>query len=165
MTACRSVRVVAMLLVLGATPLAAGGQVPPTPKPGPEHEVLKMDLGTWDAVVEMAQAPGAPATMQKPGRPRRSGIAIHANRRVLQATTCSRFPCGSCGRTDPAEPSVLRTRARWQGKPGSWPGARRLMCTILNPWIALKEKADCDRTVIRGLQNLEEHRGLRTHTA
>src|SRR5258708_6132906 len=29
--------------------------------------------------------------------------------------------------------------------------------------LAVSEKADCDRTVIRDAQNLEEHRGLRTH--
>ena len=29
---------------------------------------------------------------------------------------------------------------------------------------ALSERADCDRTVIRQARNLEEHRGLRTHT-
>ncbi len=30
------------------------------PKPGPEHKVLEMDAGTWDATVEMMTAPGAP---------------------------------------------------------------------------------------------------------
>ena len=29
---------------------------------------------------------------------------------------------------------------------------------------AVSERLDCDRTVIRQAQNLEEHRGLRTHT-
>jgi hypothetical protein len=34
------------------------------PKPGPEHEVLKLDVGTWDAVVEMLE-PGKPPTVSK----------------------------------------------------------------------------------------------------
>jgi hypothetical protein len=34
-------------------------EMPQPPKPGPEHEVFKMDEGTWDATVEMAAAPGA----------------------------------------------------------------------------------------------------------
>jgi hypothetical protein len=29
------------------------------PKPGPEHELLKTDVGTWDAVVEFTPGPGA----------------------------------------------------------------------------------------------------------
>ena len=35
------------------------------PKPGPEHDVLKMDVGTWDAVVEFVMAPGAPPMTSK----------------------------------------------------------------------------------------------------
>lgn len=35
------------------------------PKPGPEHEVLEMDAGTWDATVEMFAAPGAPPMVSK----------------------------------------------------------------------------------------------------
>lgn len=55
------------LVILSAAPAAAqsGGQVPPMPKPGPEHAVLKMDVGTWDAVVEMTPAPGAPVQKSK----------------------------------------------------------------------------------------------------
>lgn len=63
MTVFRSARY-AVCLVLGATALAVATprqQMPPTPKPGPEHAVLKMDEGTWDAVVEIAAAPGMPA--------------------------------------------------------------------------------------------------------
>jgi hypothetical protein len=57
---------------------------------------------------------------------------------------------------------VLPTRAGWQSKrDGSWPGARRRSG---RSWIAPREKTDCDRTVIRGPQNLDSHRGLRTHT-
>ncbi len=31
---------------------------PPMPQPGPAHELLKMEAGTWDAVIKMS-APGA----------------------------------------------------------------------------------------------------------
>ena len=40
-------------------------QMPPMPKPGPEHAALKMDVGTWDAVVEFIPAPGAPPMVSK----------------------------------------------------------------------------------------------------
>lgn len=43
----------------------APAAMPPLPKPGPEHEVLKNDVGTWDATVEMFMAPGAPPTVSK----------------------------------------------------------------------------------------------------
>ena len=48
----------AATLVLG---LAAGAwaQGPPPPQPGPEHEILKRDVGVWDATIEMT-FPGAP---------------------------------------------------------------------------------------------------------
>jgi len=69
MTAFRSARFAAVLVVFSVPALAAaqtgGQQPPPMPKPGPEHEVLKMDVGTWDAVVEMTPAPGAPAMTSK----------------------------------------------------------------------------------------------------
>ena len=48
------------VLSLAAPALA---QVPPTP--GPEHEMLKKDVGTWDATVEMFMAPGAPPSVSK----------------------------------------------------------------------------------------------------
>jgi hypothetical protein len=38
--------------------------MPPMPKPGPEHEMLKEDVGTWDAVVETFM-PGAPPQTSK----------------------------------------------------------------------------------------------------
>ena len=38
--------------------------VPPLLKPGPEHEVLKQDVGTWDATVEMFE-PGKPPAVSK----------------------------------------------------------------------------------------------------
>lgn len=55
MTRMRSLAVVAALVVLGCPSLARAqaDQAPPMPKPGPEHALLKMDEGTWDAVVEM----------------------------------------------------------------------------------------------------------------
>jgi hypothetical protein len=55
------------LLPLGAGLLVSAvafAQMPPMPKPGPEHEVLSRDAGTWDAVVEFAM-PGAPAMTSK----------------------------------------------------------------------------------------------------
>jgi hypothetical protein len=50
-------------LVLAVVLSAAGARAQegmPMPKPGPEHEVLKKDVGTWDATVEMLMPPGAP---------------------------------------------------------------------------------------------------------
>jgi hypothetical protein len=59
-------KVLAVLLVsLGAFAVPALAQMPPMPQPGPEHEMLKKDVGTWDATVEMFTAPGAPATVSK----------------------------------------------------------------------------------------------------
>jgi hypothetical protein len=52
-----------VLAVTVAGPAAA--QEMPMPKPGPEHAVLKMDEGTWDAVVEVTYDPGAPAMTSK----------------------------------------------------------------------------------------------------
>jgi len=55
-----------LISVLYATaPAVVSAQAPPTPKPGPEHDVLKMDEGTWDAVVEFTAAPGAPPMTSK----------------------------------------------------------------------------------------------------
>jgi len=45
---------------LGAGLAAAQEGMPPAPKPGPEHEVLKQDVGTWDATVEMLAPGGQP---------------------------------------------------------------------------------------------------------
>ena len=44
---------------------ARAQQPPPSPKPGPEHEILKMDVGVWDAVVEINPGPGAPPMTSK----------------------------------------------------------------------------------------------------
>lgn len=40
-------------------------QMPPAPKPGPEHQIFKDDAGTWDATVEVFAAPGAPPMVSK----------------------------------------------------------------------------------------------------
>jgi len=50
------------LLALAAPALA---QMPPMPQPGPEHEMLKKDVGTWDATVEFFMGPGAPPAVSK----------------------------------------------------------------------------------------------------
>ncbi len=47
-----------------ALPSLAQQGAPPLPKPGPEHEVLKQDVGTWDATVEMME-PGKPPAVSK----------------------------------------------------------------------------------------------------
>lgn len=60
-TAC----VLTMLTASTIVARSAGPQEPPMPKPGPEHEVLKMDAGTWDATVEIMPGPGAPAMTSK----------------------------------------------------------------------------------------------------
>jgi hypothetical protein len=53
-------------LLIGPVLLTAqsGGQPPPMPKPGPEHELFKMDVGTWDATIENSM-PGAPPSTTK----------------------------------------------------------------------------------------------------
>jgi Protein of unknown function (DUF1579) len=68
MSLSRFVALSAFLVVLTAPAArlqAAQQQGPPMPKPGPEHAALKMDEGTWDAVIEMAAAPGTPAMTSK----------------------------------------------------------------------------------------------------
>jgi hypothetical protein len=52
------------VFLVGAASVAAQ-QMPSTPKPGPEHAVLKMEEGVWDAVVEFVMAPGAPPQTSK----------------------------------------------------------------------------------------------------
>jgi hypothetical protein len=57
----RIARTVLLMLMTGvAAPAAVVAQDMTPPKPGPEHELFKSDAGTWDAVVEMMAAPGAP---------------------------------------------------------------------------------------------------------
>jgi len=52
-------------LALGLCSEARTQDMPPMPKPGPEHMLLAQDVGTWDAVIEMAGPPGAPAMSSK----------------------------------------------------------------------------------------------------
>jgi len=52
-------------LILAAGWAAAQAPAMPMPKPGPEHAILKQDVGTWDATVEMFMAPGAPPMVSK----------------------------------------------------------------------------------------------------
>jgi hypothetical protein len=56
---------VAFLAVAPVLAHSRAGQGPPLPKPGPEHELLKVDVGTWDATVEVSMAPGAPPMTSK----------------------------------------------------------------------------------------------------
>jgi hypothetical protein len=52
-------------IALGLVASARAQGTPPMPTPGPEHAVLKMDEGTWDAVVEISTGPGAPPMTSK----------------------------------------------------------------------------------------------------
>ena len=58
----KALAVFASVSVVSLAPSLALAQMP---QPGPEHEMLKKDVGTWDATVEMFMAPGAPATVSK----------------------------------------------------------------------------------------------------
>ena len=51
-----------LLICLGLSlaPALAAAQMPPMPTPGPEHAVLKEDVGTWDATVELLMPGGPP---------------------------------------------------------------------------------------------------------
>ena len=51
--------VFASVFAMSAALAVRGGQPPPMAKPGPEHELFKMDEGTWDASVEVVPGPGA----------------------------------------------------------------------------------------------------------
>lgn len=58
----RAATCLATILTLGLT--AGADAQPMPPQPGPEHEILKKDVGVWDATLEM-NAPGmGPMTMQ-----------------------------------------------------------------------------------------------------
>jgi hypothetical protein len=59
-------RTVSRLLILIAASLvpAIAAAQPPMPTPGPEHAILKEDVGTWDASIEV-MAPGAPPMPSK----------------------------------------------------------------------------------------------------
>ena len=69
MTWFRFVKLAVLLFVLGAPGVSiaqtGGPQQIPMAKPGPEHEILKMDLGTWEAAVEVMPDPGAPPMKSK----------------------------------------------------------------------------------------------------
>jgi hypothetical protein len=52
------------LALLGPAARIMAQAGPPMPKPGPEHEVLQKDVGTWDATVEMLEA-GKPPVVSK----------------------------------------------------------------------------------------------------
>lgn len=62
------VQILERLCLSGALGLAlaapSAAQAPPPPTPGPEHKVLAMEAGTWDATVEMFM-PGAPPMTSK----------------------------------------------------------------------------------------------------
>jgi hypothetical protein len=62
-----SVLITAGILVVAGNPSQAVAQEqgPPAPKPGPEHEVLKADVGTWDAKVEVIPSPGMQPMVSK----------------------------------------------------------------------------------------------------
>jgi uncharacterized protein DUF1579 len=55
-------RTFVLTALLSAAAAASAQEGPPMPTPGPEHELLKKDVGTWDATVEMLMPPGAPPT-------------------------------------------------------------------------------------------------------
>jgi hypothetical protein len=57
---CKRAGLVTLGLLLVALAAPAAGQGPPMPTPGPEHQVLKEEAGTWDAVVEVFGVPGEP---------------------------------------------------------------------------------------------------------
>ena len=52
-------------LIASSVAIAGGQQAPPMPTPGPEHQHLKMDAGTWDATVEITPGPGMPPLTSK----------------------------------------------------------------------------------------------------
>lgn len=56
----RTSLVAAVTLLLAAGAFAQG---PPPPQPGPEHEILKRDAGTWDVTMEMTFPGMPPMTM------------------------------------------------------------------------------------------------------
>ena len=57
----RAQRTFVLVALVSAAAAISWAQGPPMPKPGPEHELLKKDVGTWDATVEMMMPPGPPS--------------------------------------------------------------------------------------------------------
>ena len=60
---CRSIVFSLCLAVPAASTFAQ--DMPPMPKPGPEHQLFKEDEGTWDAKVEVFPGPGAAPMVSK----------------------------------------------------------------------------------------------------
>jgi len=60
--ACAVVLALAGLTMAQDKP-AGAPQMPPLPKPGPEHAMFKEGAGTWDAKVESFMVPGAPPSV------------------------------------------------------------------------------------------------------
>jgi hypothetical protein len=64
----RALRVFGMAAVAVAATVLVGsaqGQEMEIPKPRPEHEILKKDVGVWDATVESSMSPEGKATVTK----------------------------------------------------------------------------------------------------
>ena len=92
---------------------------PPMPQPGPAHELLKMEVGTWDAVIEMSDSAFVDLA-------RLLGRARRFRRRKL--TYCPASSGGSLGtglRT--ARECLLRGQRRRQGGEGIEPSAPPIM--------------------------------------
>lgn len=67
MTLSRFIVRTALVVCMSSALVAAQppkSEQPPMPKPGPEHELFKMDVGTWNATVEVTP-PGAPPMTSK----------------------------------------------------------------------------------------------------
>jgi hypothetical protein len=60
MSSTRFAVLVAVVVILGVPSSALSQGPPPMPTPGPEHAIFKMDVGTWDAVIELTGGPGEP---------------------------------------------------------------------------------------------------------
>jgi uncharacterized protein DUF1579 len=58
MTRKKAVVLTMIALLCTAGRLAGAQEMPPMPKPGPEHEILKSEAGTWDAKIEMMSPNG-----------------------------------------------------------------------------------------------------------
>jgi hypothetical protein len=55
----------AALLAMLALATGAGARAQEMPKPGPEQDLLRQDAGTWDATIELWNAPGTPPEVSK----------------------------------------------------------------------------------------------------
>jgi hypothetical protein len=55
----RAAALLATTLAVGLS-TAALAQGPPIPQPGPEHEILKRDVGVWDVTLDITPGPGMP---------------------------------------------------------------------------------------------------------